>query len=115
MLYSKSCKLSGSRKEKAGQQIWKTYRRAFFLHARWVCHNPASMPEKFAELTVQTIDYRCEEGRFPASEFWVTFSNPDYSSWAGVNPEWKAEKKNTYLIELDVRKLLVVNLCFFNE
>ncbi len=59
----------------------------------------------------QTIDYRCEDGRFPVSVSYLTISNPDLLSSieTGVNPGIRSWK-STYLNEIDVRKPLVVSI-----
>jgi hypothetical protein len=60
---------------------------------------------------LESIDYRCEDGRFPVSASCVVISNPRSlaSSETGVNPG-RRSWKSTYLIELEVRKPWVVSI-----
>ncbi len=59
----------------------------------------------------ETIDYRCQDGRFPVSSNCMTITNPDElpKIETGVNPRIRSWR-STYLNELDVRKPLVVSI-----
>jgi hypothetical protein len=64
-----------------------------------------------AYMVIYSIDYTCEDGCFLVYSNWMTIRNPDLlsSSGTGVNPGIRSWK-STCLIELDVRKPLVVSI-----
>ncbi len=52
-------------------------------------------PQEYTHLAEESIDYRCEDGRFPVSASCVTIANPDSlsSSETGVNPGTRCWRK----------------------
>jgi hypothetical protein len=69
----------------------------------------------FSSFHFVTIDYKFKDGHFPMSAICVTISKSESlsSNETKVNTK-KLKKKSTHLIELDVRKPLVIHYPIIN-
>jgi hypothetical protein len=90
---------------KLNQIMYCTYclKRFFFIaiHSFW--------KEELLPINNTAIDYRFEDDCFPVTASFVTIPNPDSLSSIETGDTWNKKLKYiTYLIDLDVRKPLLV-------